>query len=116
MLLSGFEVSELGSLAATIETAVWMRREQFRVFETMIDVLSQGMTLSTDMANKVQRLMNQYIDLVVPGSETERKEKEATFMQNTAQSLNDITNILKGSAAGKIDKRSKSIKHLFGAG
>lgn len=107
MLLNGYEVSDLGTLGATLETAVWMRREQFRIFETMINVLAQGLTVSPEIGKKVQKLINEYMELVAPGSEAARKKNERDFIKNTAYSLNEITELLRTSGSAHV-KRSTS--------
>lgn len=101
MFMGGMQLPEINSVQDHMYYALWSRREQFRIFETMITVLSQGLHYDPSIANKVQDLMNDYIDAVVPGTMARQREADAAFAARTAVALNEITELLSSSRKGK---------------
>lgn len=102
LYLSSFKLPELYSLQDSLLTSIWLRREQFRIFETMINVLSAGLTLDSKVSTKIEDLMQDYINLVIPGSTKDKKERDAAFAAKTAQALNDVAALLATSPGSKI--------------
>ena len=102
LYLSSFKLPELYSLQDSLLTSIWLRREQFRIFETMINVLSAGLTLDSKVSTKIEDLMQDYINLVIPGSTKDKKERDAAFAAKTAQALNDVAALLAASPGSKI--------------
>lgn len=108
-------LAEKGSLEEALQNAIWMRREQFRVFETMINVLSAGLSLNPDISKRIQKLMNDYMDLVIPGSKAIRKSEDENFLKKTSESLNAITKILEDHGSMSISKtRKAALDNIFG--
>lgn len=102
LYLSSFKLPELYSLQDSLLTSIWLRREQFRIFETMINVLSAGLTLDSKVSTKIEDLMQDYINLVIPGSTEDKKKRDAAFASKTAQALNDVAALLASSPGSKI--------------
>ena len=46
--------------------------------------------------------MQDYINLVIPGSTNDKKERDAAFAAKTAQALNDVAALLAASPGSKI--------------
>lgn len=98
MYLSGFPPPPLFSLQDSLCQAVFIRREQFRIFETMIGVLTAGLSLDPKLATKIENLMTDYIDLVIPGSKESKKREDEQFVEKTAKALGDIAALLAGNS------------------
>ena len=56
--------------------------------------------------------MNDYINLVIPGTTRDKKERDAAFAAKTAQALNDVAALLANSPGSKIAIQKKQPKPL----
>lgn len=52
MHLEGIPLAPLGTLQDSLYQAVWTRREQMRIFETLINVLASGLSLNPSVSKK----------------------------------------------------------------
>lgn len=68
----------------------------------MISVLAAGLSLDPKVSTKIEDLMNDYINLVIPGTTKDKKERDAAFAAKTAQALNDVAALLQSSPGSKI--------------
>lgn len=68
----------------------------------MISVLAAGLSLDPKVSTKIEDLMNDYINLVIPGTTKDKKERDAAFAAKTAQALNDVAALLQASPGSKI--------------
>lgn len=73
----------------------------------MITVLSAGLTLDSKVSTKIEDLMNEYINLVIPGTAEDKKKRDAAFATKTAQALNDVAALLAASPGSKISINRK---------
>lgn len=102
MYISGCPVHEIGTLQDSLCQAVWLRREQFRIFETLINVLASGLSLDPKLSKRVEELTDEYINLVLPGTKELRKNNDSAFVEKTHQILNDIAAMLAASPSSTI--------------
>lgn len=85
MHLDGNETLELGSVRDRIRNTVWYRREQKQIFESLINVYANVISVNPDITKKVGSAINEYIDLIVPGSKEFRdREEQNTLARNEA--------------------------------
>jgi hypothetical protein len=98
--LSGIKNSKLGSIEDRTRIAVYYRREQLRVFETLIGVYSSAMISFPEMRQSVLNMVEDYFEIVVPGSKQVRKEDERNFVEKQSKALENIAALL-ADHAGK---------------
>lgn len=96
MYLEGAPLAPLGTLQDTLLQAVWLRREQFRVFETAINVFASALSLDPKLSKKIEELNDEYINLVIPGTKELRKRNNEAFVAKTANALDEVTKLLSG--------------------
>lgn len=96
MYLEGAPLAPLGTLQDTLLQAVWLRREQFRVFETAINVFASALSLDPKLSKKIEDLNEEYINLVIPGTKDLRKRNNEAFIAKTANALDEVTKLLSG--------------------
>ena len=94
MHLEGIPLAPLGTLQDSLYQAVWTRREQMRIFETLINVLASGLSLNPSVSKKIEKLMDEYINLVIPGAEQAKKKADEAFVTKTASALSDVAKLL----------------------
>lgn len=95
MNLDGLPPVGLGSLQDHIRLSVWYKREQRKIFETMINLYANVISVNPDIMKKVQTLIDDYLESVVPGSkELSRASAENTIKQQGA-ALQSIFKALK---------------------
>lgn len=99
MRLDGAKVYRLGSIEDRAQTAVYYRREQMRLFETMISVYSSAMSTLPEMRTTVVNLMTDYFEIVLPGSKEMRKLDEKNFVEKQSSALQNIEKLLADHAA-----------------
>ena len=75
---------------------MWLRREQFRVFETAINVFASALSLDPKLSKKIEELNDEYINLVIPGTKELRKRNNEAFVAKTANALDEVTKLLSG--------------------
>lgn len=96
MYLNNCPLAPLNTLQDTLLQSIWIRREQFRVFETMINIFANGLSLSPKLSERIEKLSNEYIELVIPGTQAAKKENETKFIERTASTLEEVSKLLKG--------------------
>lgn len=111
MFLSGIPLPPLGSFQESLCQAVWIRREQFRIFETMINILASGLSLDPQLSKRIERLTDEYIDLVIPGAKEVRKRSDEAFIAKTANALADVAKLLSKHPGNKMPTK-RPIKGL----
>lgn len=102
MYLEGRPLAPLGSIRDTLLQAVWLRREQFRIFETLINVFASALSLDPKLTTRIESISEDYINLVIPGSKELKKKDEEAFIAKTANALNDVAALLAGYEGNKI--------------
>ena len=96
MHLEGIPLAPLGTLQDSLYQAVWTRREQMRIFETLINVLASGLSLNPSVSKKIEKLMDEYINLVIPGAEQAKKSRYSLISMNCGISQNFSLNVQRG--------------------
>lgn len=96
MYLEGAPLAPLNTLQDTLLQAVWLRREQFRVFETAINVFASALAIDPKLSKKIEELNDEYINLVIPGTKELRKKNNDAFVAKTANALDEVTKLLSG--------------------
>jgi hypothetical protein len=81
---------------------VWLRREQFRIFETLINILASGLSLDPKLSKRIEELTDEYINLVIPGTKEIRKKNDSAFIAKTHNTLNEIASMLANSPSSTI--------------
>lgn len=90
MYLDGLEYLPLGSLRDRIRNTLWYRREQRQIFESLIVVYASAISINPDITKKVTSAINEYIELIVPGSSEYRKKEEESLMAKNSAALATI--------------------------
>lgn len=110
MYLEGAPLAPLGTLQDTLLQSVWLRREQFRVFETAINVFASALSIDPKLSKKIEELNEEYINLVIPGTKELRKSNNEAFVAKTASALDEVTKLLSGYKGNtfNFDKPKKS--------
>lgn len=113
MYLARAPLAPLNTLQDALLRSIWTRREQFRIFETLIGVLANGITVNPEVSKSIEDLSNDYIDLVIPGTKEAKRRKDKEFAAKTATALNDITALLMNHAEKTKNKnRQNTVKPL----
>lgn len=81
---------------------MWLRREQFRIFETLINILASGLSLDPKLSKRIEELTDEYINLVIPGTKEIRKKNDSAFIAKTHNTLNEIASMLANSPSSTI--------------
>lgn len=95
MYLDGMPSVKLGSMQDRIRLSAWYRREQFRIFEALINVYANVISSNPDIIKKVETVIDDYIELVVPGSKEYKDAAQANFIQKQSNALSAIYDKLK---------------------
>jgi hypothetical protein len=90
MRLDGLEVDKLGSPRDRLRCVAFFKRQQTKIFETLVGVYSQAMTVNPDLSKKVEPLITDYIDSIVPGSKKIKKEQENNTIARNKAALDAI--------------------------
>ena len=101
MYLSGLPQVKLGSVQDRIRLAAWYRREQFKIFESLIVVYANVIQSNPDIIKKVETVIDDYIDLVVPGSKAYKETAQDNFIKKQGQALQSIYDKLKQHSSTK---------------
>ena len=107
MYLEGRPLAPLGTIRDTLLQSVWLRREQFRIFETLINVFASALSLDPKLTSKIESISEDYINLVIPGSTELKKKNEEAFIAKTASALNDVAALLAGYEGNKVTMNRK---------
>lgn len=103
MYVTGAPTAELFSMQDHLLQAIWMRREQIRTFETLINVLASGISINPDITKEIDRLTQDYFELVLPGSKAAKKNSDRTFAERTNRALAEVASLLSQSGSGKMN-------------
>lgn len=95
MHLDGLPSVRLGSVRDKLRLAAWYRREQKQLYETMMNVYSAVITVNPEVLKKVQGLIEDYFEIVIPGSRNLSKKAEETTLKAQASALDSIYKALK---------------------
>lgn len=90
MFLEGREVLKLGSMRDRMRSTVWYRREQRQIFQALINVYSAVIAVNPEVSSKISKTIDDYIELVIPGSNKARKHKEAETLKANSEALDAI--------------------------
>lgn len=104
MYVSGAPIAPLFSMQDHLLQAVWIRREQIRTYETLINVLASGIPANPDITKRIDELTQDYFELVIPGSKEAKKHADETFAERTSKALADVAYMLSRSGNGKMTK------------
>lgn len=101
MHLDGLSPVKAGSFQDRIRLSAWYKREQFRIFEALITVYANAISSNPDIIKKVEKVIDEYIELVVPGSNAYKQEQQASFIKSQSSALTSIYDVLKDHNAKK---------------
>lgn len=101
MYLDGLGPMKLGTMQDRIRLAAFYRREQFRIFESLINVYASVIAVNPDIVKKIETVIDDYIELVVPGSKEYKDAAQANFIQKQSDALTSIYAKLKGFSGKK---------------
>ena len=96
MYLDGVPSAKLGTLSDQLRLTVWYRREQQRIFETMINLYANVISINPDISKKVEKLIGEYLENVVPGTEEMTKKETASTIKAQGEALQSIFKALQG--------------------
>jgi hypothetical protein len=95
MYLDGLPSVKLGSLQDRLRLSAWYRREQFRIFEALINIYANVISTNPDIIKKVESVVDDYIELVVPGSKEYKEASQESFIKKQGSALASIFEKLK---------------------
>lgn len=101
MYLDGLKAERMGSIQDRIRLTAWYKREQFRIFESLINVYANVISTNPDIVKKIETIIDDYIELVIPGSKAYKDTAQANFISKQSQALNSIYDKLKGFGGKK---------------
>ena len=101
MSLDGMKLPQLGSMQDKIRVSAWYRREQLRIFEALINVYASMITIKPDIVGQVEKAIDEYIELIVPGSKEFKDKQKNNFIQTQASALDSIYDKLKAHAGSR---------------
>ena len=96
MFLDGIEPVALGTVSDQLRATVWYRRENQRVFETMLNLYANVISINPEVSKKVESMVGDYLESVVPGSAEIGKQVANTTIKKQGEALESIFNSLKG--------------------
>lgn len=105
LYLDGLSPVPAGSLQDRIRLTAWYKREQFRIFEALINVYANVISSNPDIIKKVEAVIDEYIELVVPGSGEAKKAAQDSFIKSQSSALNAIYDVLKTHNDGLTKKK-----------
>jgi hypothetical protein len=95
MFLDGVPPMPLGSVADQLRLTVWYRREQRQIFETLISLYSAVISINPDVSKRVEGLVSDYIECIVPGAAELTKKEAASSIKKQGEALASIFDTLK---------------------
>lgn len=99
MYLDGLPTVQTGSVQDRIRLSAWYKREQFRIFEALINVYANAISANPDIIKKVESVIDEYIELVVPGSAEFKRKSQESFIKSQSSALTAIYETLKTHSA-----------------
>ena len=99
MYLDGLPYVRLGSLQDRIRISTWYRAKQPDIFNCLINVYANAMAVNPDITKKVQSLIEDFLELMIPGSKKLKDQEEDTFIKKQQAALEQISARLKGGPA-----------------
>lgn len=94
MLLSGLEVAPLNSIQDCVRVAAWYRRGQLRLFETLISVYSNVLSINPDVMKSVQKSLDTYFELIAPGTKEYMEKEDKNFIKQQQKTMDSIFSLL----------------------
>lgn len=73
---------------------MWVRNNQAKAFETLINVFANGLSISPDISSKITKLTNDYLELILPGSSEIREKNDKEFIAQSSKTLEEVTKLL----------------------
>ena len=101
MMLDGLPYTPLHSLTDRIRVSAWYRREQLRLFETLISVYSNVLAINPDIMNNIKKSLDDYFELLIPGSKEIRAEEQKNFVKNQEKTMQSIFGVLQSYESGR---------------
>ena len=102
MYIAGLPYVPLGSAQDRIRLAVWYRHEQEKILHAVLGVYSSLVSVNPDIIKKVKKVVDDYIEVVVPGSKKYRDDSEANLIQSQGKALEAIFQSLEGQASNVV--------------
>ena len=107
MHLDGMPPIDLGSVQDQIRLTVWYRREQRQILETLISLYSAVISINPEVSKKVESLIGDYIESVVPGSAKIGRQVANTTIKKQGEALQSIFESLKAHSQGQVSTKKK---------
>jgi len=90
MSLEGLPVAKLGSLVDRAKVKAWYRTQNIRIFETVIAIYSNAISVNPDITKKIQKTTSDYMDLIIPGTSRVNADAEKNFAKQQEKTLNNV--------------------------
>lgn len=98
MYVAGLPYVPLGSAQDKIRLAVWYRHEQEKILHAVLGVYSSLVSVNPDIINKVKKVVDNYIEVIVPGSKKFKADSEQNLIKSQGKALEAIFQSLEQQA------------------
>lgn len=90
MYIAGLPTVPLGSAQDKIRLAVWYRSEQEKILHAVLGVYTSLVSVNPEIINKVKTMVDDYIEVVVPGSKKMKQESDRNMINTQGKALEAI--------------------------
>lgn len=102
MYIAGLPKVPLGSAQDKIRLAVWYRSEQEKILHAVLSVYSSLVSVNPDVIKKVKTVVDDYIEVIVPGSKQHKEDADNNLIKSQGKALEAIFSALSSKAGNNI--------------
>ena len=101
MKIDGLPAADINSMENHIRLAVWYRREQRKIFEALVTVYANTISINPEVLKKIEHLIEDYMESVIPGAKDAQKKNQSNTLEQQGKALTQIYDMLKGYSANR---------------
>jgi replicative DNA helicase len=90
MHLDGLDSLPIGSVADRVRTAAFYRRAQQQIYATLTNVYASVVATKPDILKEVQKTVEAYMELLIPGSRAMHNKAQDNFVKRQAKDMESI--------------------------
>ena len=99
---------KLNSIQDAIKNAAWYRGSQREVFTMLINLYSAALSVEPSLMTTIKPMVDNYLDVILPGSLKKKKEEENSLVSKNAALLDTIQFIISPTVQGNKDATKKA--------